>query len=235
MPLPVRAGGIRNSLILHKAQTHIIYPLGSTIVIRSVADSSEQTFLRAHTQRVTCIALSRDGTKLASGQLTHMGYIAEVILWDLSGLEHGAKPQLLHSLSLHKGMVQAVAFSSQGTHLASIGGEDDNSLVIWSVQTGKPICGSPASHDTAATLTWLNCEDAGECTLVTGGVGHLRVWHFDRVHGKVRPSECSLGRERRTVQCLALSPCDRTIYCGTASGDVLAVGTVSLRTPSSSE
>ena len=34
-----------------------------------------------HSDRVTCLAISRDGTKLASGQITHMGYLAEIILW----------------------------------------------------------------------------------------------------------------------------------------------------------
>lgn len=51
---PLKTGKIRNSLILHKSDTHIIYPLGSTIVIRNVEDATDQTFLQAHTQRITC-------------------------------------------------------------------------------------------------------------------------------------------------------------------------------------
>jgi len=223
------SGKIRNSLILHKSDTHIIYPLGSTIVIRNVEDATDQTFLQAHTQRITCMALSKCGNKLASGQLTHMGYMADVILWDVSGVGKGGKPELLHRLSLHKVMVQAVAFSSQGTYLASIGSEDDNNLVIWNVEDGMAICGSPASHDATTALTWLNGDDAGERTLVTGGVAQLRVWDFDCMNRKVRPTECNLGKERRSVACIVLSPDDRYIFCGTTSGDLVKVDTASKR------
>ena len=31
-----------------------------------------------HTDRVTCLAMSKDGSLLASGQITHMGYLAQV-------------------------------------------------------------------------------------------------------------------------------------------------------------
>ena len=77
---------------------------------------------------MTALAISRDGTTLASGQITHMGYLADIILWDVSGLPSGAQPSLLHRLSLHKVMVQALDFSFDGKYLASIGGSDDNNV-----------------------------------------------------------------------------------------------------------
>ena len=57
-----------------------------------------------HSDRVTCIAISADGNTLASGQITHMGYLAEIILWDISGLADGsgAHPKLVHRLRLHR-------------------------------------------------------------------------------------------------------------------------------------
>ena len=58
--------------------------LGSTVVIRNVYDNTDQTFLAAHTDRVTCMAMSTDGTMLATGQITHMGYQAQIILWDIT-------------------------------------------------------------------------------------------------------------------------------------------------------
>ena len=47
---------------------------GATVVIRNVHDNKDQTFLQGHTDRVTCITMSKDGNLLASGQITHMGY-----------------------------------------------------------------------------------------------------------------------------------------------------------------
>ena len=73
---------------------------------------------------MTCIAISRDGNTLASGQITHMGYLAEIILWDISSVASGeGAPKLLNRLRLHKVQVQALDFSYNGKYLASIGGE----------------------------------------------------------------------------------------------------------------
>ena len=56
---------------------------------------------------MTCIAMSRDGRKLASGQITHMGYLAEIILWDISGLSDGSgnAPALRQKIPRYNSMV----------------------------------------------------------------------------------------------------------------------------------
>mmetsp|Transcript_24667 Transcript_24667/g.53859 ORF Transcript_24667/g.53859 Transcript_24667/m.53859 type:complete len:640 (-) Transcript_24667:151-2070(-) len=221
------SGQVKSGLMLHPSDKYIIYSLGSTVVIRNVEDQTDQTFLQAHTQRVTCMAISKDGNRLATGQIQHMGYLADAIIWDVSGLwDGGSQPNLLHKLSLHKVMVQSLAFSASGEYLASIGGEDDNNLVIWSVEEGLAICGSPASHDVAFAVKWLNCSDT---TLVTGGAAQLRVWDFDVANRKVRPTECNMGRERRSYTCIAVSDDDAAIYVGTSTGDIAKVDTLSKR------
>ena len=40
------AGKIKQALILHPDDTHIIYPLGSTIVIKNVENTDDQVFLQ---------------------------------------------------------------------------------------------------------------------------------------------------------------------------------------------
>lgn len=42
----MRTGKIKHALILHPDDTHIIYPLGSTIVIKNVEDPDDQIFLQ---------------------------------------------------------------------------------------------------------------------------------------------------------------------------------------------
>ena len=174
-----------------------------------------------HSDRVTCIAISRDGTTLASGQITHMGYLAEIILWDISSVMTGeGTPKLINRLRLHKVQVQALDFSYNGKYLASIGGSDDNNLVIWNVADGKAICGSPASHDTALTCKWMNTSDAH---LVTGGNLCLRTWAFDLQARKVRPTAVGTQKEVRTFTCIAINDDDSLIFAGTSTGDVILV------------
>ena len=75
------SGNVKEALIVHPNGEDIIYPLGSTIVIKNVK-SGKQNFLQGHSDKVTCLALSADGTKLASGQKTHTGFKAPVFVWD---------------------------------------------------------------------------------------------------------------------------------------------------------
>jgi len=51
----------------------LIYPLGSTIIIRHII-SRIQSFLRGHDNDISVMALSKSGKFLASGQRTHMGF-----------------------------------------------------------------------------------------------------------------------------------------------------------------
>jgi len=46
------AGDVPDGLICHPDGIHVIYPLGSTIVVRRRDDPSDQKFLRGHTDKV---------------------------------------------------------------------------------------------------------------------------------------------------------------------------------------
>ena len=82
-------------------------------------DRSRQQFLSGHTNNVACIAVSKSGKLVASGQVTHMGFKADVIVWDF----HSKSP--LKKLALHKVKVQGLAFSPNDKFLVTLGGEDD--------------------------------------------------------------------------------------------------------------
>lgn len=56
---------------------------------------------------------------------------------------------LIHRLKQHIGKVQAVDFSCDAKYLLTLGGQDDNDLVVWDVEGGYGICGSPAAKDSA--------------------------------------------------------------------------------------
>jgi WD40 repeat protein len=104
--------------------------------------------------------------------------------------------------------------------LASLGGQDDNNLVVWNAETGKAVCGSPASQDLSLTVAWANTSDD---TLVTGGNYNLRVWSFSEEIRKIRPMDCNLGKLRRVVLSVLFDEDDSVVYCGTSTGDVMKV------------
>jgi hypothetical protein len=46
------SGDVVDGLICHPDGVHVIYPLGSTVIVRRRDDPSDQKFLRGHTDKV---------------------------------------------------------------------------------------------------------------------------------------------------------------------------------------
>jgi hypothetical protein len=167
----------------------MIYPMGATIVIKELGGDAAQSFLQGHTDEVSCLCVSADGRYLASGQITFMGFAADIIVWDLDTRE------IVHRMSLHKVKVQSLSFSADGKYLASLGGQDDNSVVVWDVGTGDAICGFPTAGETKCVKFFNNTSTK----LVTVGSRDIDVWTFDRGARKLRSLPCTLGKLKRAA------------------------------------
>lgn len=232
-PLNLRAimgfnGKVPGGLVYHPDGKHVIFPLGTTVVIKDVV-ANTQAFLQGHTDIVTSVALSRDGRFVASGQATSLGLRAPVLVWDFAAAVRNANTsdttgELLHELVLHKGRVDAIDFSAGGKYLASLGGPDDNSIVVWDLESGEPICGTKAASHHAHAIKWFNNS---ETELVSAGQFSVRRWELDLTRRRLIPEDMNMGPIRREVDCIAIDDDDRLFWCGTRSGDVLEV---SLRT-----
>lgn len=73
--------------------------------------------------------------------------------------------------------IQALSFSPDEATLASLGGADDNSLVLWDVAGGTPICGAPVNSDFVLRMAFLNHDSS---RIVTAGNYNFRLWTYDR-------------------------------------------------------
>ena len=182
-------GKVPGGLALHPRGNAMIYPMGATIVIKELGGDAAQSFLQGHTDEVSCLCVSADGRYLASGQITFMGFAADIIVWDLDTRE------IVHRMSLHKVKVQSLSFSADGKYLASLGGQDDNSVVVWDVGTGDAICGFPTAGETKCVKFFNNTSTK----LVTVGSRDIEVWTFDRGARKLRSLPCTLGKLKRAA------------------------------------
>jgi len=210
-------GTLSGGLIVHPDGEHMIYALGSTVVIQNLK-TFEQTFLRGHTNTVSCIAISPSGKFIASGQETHMGFKADIIVWD-----YEQKRPYTKDFSLHKVRVEALSFSCNDKYLVSLGGQDDGSVVVWSLESCEAVCGASAAIASAGNATVVACAKQNENQFVTAGDLTLRVWTLDLENRKIRPVECQMGLFKRCIKCVEISPDDTYFYGGTTSGDLLKI------------
>lgn len=209
-------GKVYAGLKVHPDKENIIKPLGNTVIIENI-NTHKQYFLQGHTDDVSCLAVSKSGRYLASGQVTHMGFKADVIIWDY-------KTKELHSrLTLHKVKVQSLSFSPNDKFLVSLGGQDDGSVVIWDIQKKEAVCGAPAAVPSAGTTFCVAYANHDDYKFVTGGERTLRVWDLDLPNRKIRATDCDVGQTKRIVKCIEVCDDDKSFFCGTTSGDLLEV------------
>ncbi|CAD2218932.1 WD domain, G-beta repeat, putative [Angomonas deanei] len=206
------SGKVHGGMISHPDGVHILYPLGACIVVREVGNPKSSDFLYGHNDAITCLAVSPSGRYIASGQSTHAGFQADVCVFDFE------ERRLIHRMLLHKEKVQSLAFSPDEAFLASIGGVDDKTVVLWDVETGRPLCGAPAHHTETFTVKFFNNNSL---KLMTGGEGSLRVWTVDLDSRKMNPIDINMGNMRRQITSIAIEATDKYAYCGTPSGDVI--------------
>ncbi|KAJ8363474.1 hypothetical protein SKAU_G00123050 [Synaphobranchus kaupii] len=209
-------GHVFSGLRVHPDKAYLIYPLGCTVIMKSLKHG-KQEFLQGHTNNVSCISVSKSGKYIASGQVTFMGFKADIIIWDYS------KREIYARMQLHKAKVEALAFSPNDKYLVSLGGQDDGSIVVWNIETREAICGSPASAQSAGHCHTIQFSNQSDNIFVSAGNGTLRVWELDLPNRKVRPTECQMGQLKRIVKCIEITEDDSFFYCGTTTGDILKV------------
>ncbi|KAJ8404244.1 hypothetical protein AAFF_G00340170 [Aldrovandia affinis] len=209
-------GRVISGLILHPDEEQLLYPLGCAIIQRNIK-SNTQEILSQHTSTVSCVAISRSGRYVASGQTTFIGFKAEVIIWD------NIKNQIHGRLLLHKAKVEDLDFSPNEKYLVTLGGQDDGSLVVWNIEGREAVCGAPATVHGGIQCLRVRFSNLSDNTLISAGNGTIRVWALDLATRKIWPTECQTGMLKRIVKCIEVSVDDSFFYCGTSSGDILKV------------
>jgi WD40 repeat protein len=160
------------------------------------------------------MTVSSSGKYLASGQKTHMGFQADIIIWDFDSL------QAIQKLKLHKVLIQSLSFSFDERHLASLGGQDDNQLVIWNIESGRAICGNPVGTSTANQIRFFNNTDSKLLCIYNYGV---KIWSVDLVAKKIQFADVNLGHIKRVFTTCIIDQSDSFAYLGTKTGDIVEI------------
>ncbi len=172
----------------------------STIRLWDAGNGRHQHTLEGHTDEVSFVGFSPDGSTLASGSRDNT-----IRLWNANTGEH------LQTLNGHKSPVYTVGFSPDGNTLAS--GSWDRTVRLWNASTGQ--FRQTLEGHMGAVYTVAFSHDGG--TLASGSGDYtIRLWNANTGEHQ-RTLEGHMG----AVNAVAFSPDRRTFASGSYDGTVL--------------
>nr|XP_027215251.1 cilia- and flagella-associated protein 52-like [Penaeus vannamei] len=126
------AGKVVGGLHQHRDRG-LIYPVGVGVGVWDRA-AGRHALLHSHNRPITAMAISRGGNLIVSAQNSDPGCQAKVVIWDYKERAE------LGSYCVHREEVAAVAVSAGEEIVVSLGGPLDGYLVVWHVESKKPLC-----------------------------------------------------------------------------------------------
>ncbi|KAG8983991.1 hypothetical protein FRB93_006865 [Tulasnella sp. JGI-2019a] len=174
---------------------------GSLKVVRGRTEGWSQTLWATskHSDQISCVAVSPDGTTVISGSDD-----STLRLWDAKTGAAIGKPMEGHALQ-----ITCMAVSPDSTTIVS--GSLDNTLRLWDAKTGEVIGKAMIGH-----TWWVQCVavSPNSATIVSGSDDNtLRLWDAKTGEAIGR----ALKGHTKWVRCVAVSPDGTTIISG--SGD----------------
>jgi len=211
------AGSVANGLFVDPAKKVAYYPLGSSVVVWPFGGGQKE-FLTGHTYLIGSIDLSNSGRYLATGETDVVGTKVQVIIWDTASLRP-AGSHLLHHAS-----VAAIGISPNDRYVASAGGQDDPTILIWDIVAQAPVCVCKKTYDRPFVATKLLFTPCFDHIFMVGGQDAVHIWKLNEETKKATSSIIPLGKIKRTISdmvvCNAGSTADY-LFCATRSGDIV--------------
>eukprot|EP00163_Fabomonas_tropica_P034258 TRINITY_DN93_c0_g1_i1.p1 TRINITY_DN93_c0_g1~~TRINITY_DN93_c0_g1_i1.p1 ORF type:complete len:2052 (-),score=797.91 TRINITY_DN93_c0_g1_i1:729-6884(-) len=189
----------KGELVYHTAATGIVYD----------KKSHTQKHFRGHTDDILSLHVHPEGDLVATGEI---GKDPKTIVWSSSSLEEYAILSGQH----YRG-VNCVGFSNSGKRLATVGLDDDHTLVVWKWKSADVIATAKGHTDKILSVSWAPNDEY----LVTCGVKHIKFW---LLRGNQLIGKKGIFGKNGSIQTIidtAFGP-DGTCYTGTASGAIYA-------------
>lgn len=192
-------------------ETKVVYFAGAVGILLNTATQTQRLF-RGHDAAISALHFNRTRRIVASGQL---GANAKVCIWsvDATGTAEA-------TFGCHQRGVAAVAISPDGYRVASVGLDDEHTIVIHDINDKRKVAQAIGDAANAILAVGWNATSAADSTseLVTVGVNHLTFWSVSG--GALTAKRALLGRkgEQQTFISVAFTA-DHTVV-GTENGEL---------------
>jgi WD40 repeat protein len=201
--LEVHTGCVWGVVIFNCSQRIASCSIDGTIIISDSHTLQVTHTIRGHNAQVVCVDVSKDGTRLVSGD--SRGTIK------MHELKDGAAPTELFTLKGHTDCVNTVKFSPDDQKIASC--SDDGTVVLLSVQSGERLLTFGDHWGGVYCLAWSRDSKLVACA----GLGVI-IRVIDAATG-TRVQELKGGHTGMYVWCLVFGATPDVLYSGGGGGD----------------
>ncbi|RXM95556.1 Echinoderm microtubule-associated protein-like 5 [Acipenser ruthenus] len=143
----------------------IVYHVAGVGVVYNRQQNTQRFYL-GHDDDILCLAIHPLKDYVATGQV---GRDSSIHIWD---------SEMLKTLSVLKGHHQygvcAVDFSADGKRLASVGLDDNHTIVLWDWRKGEKQSAIRGSKD---KIFVIKINPYMPEKLITAGIKHIKFWH----------------------------------------------------------
>jgi WD40 repeat protein len=195
--LEVHTDYVNDVAIISDSQCIASCSTDGTIIISDAHTLQVTHTIRGNDAPVWCVDVSKDGTRLASGDKNRTIMVYE--------LKNGATPTELFTLrqTFH---ANAVKFSPDDQKIASC--SSDGTVLLWSARSGKLLLTSVDHGDAVVCLAWSPDSKLVACN----GRGNM-IHVFDAATG-TQVRELNGGHTERYVCCLVFGATSDVLYSG---------------------
>uniref|UniRef100_A0A671RXC3 Echinoderm microtubule-associated protein-like 5 n=1 Tax=Sinocyclocheilus anshuiensis TaxID=1608454 RepID=A0A671RXC3_9TELE len=183
----------------------IVYHVAAVGVVYNRQQNTQRFYL-GHDDDILCLAIHPVKDYVATGQV---GRDSSIHIWET---------EFLKPLSVLKGFHQfgvcALDFSADGKRLASVGLDDNHTIVLWEWRKGEKLSTIRGSKD---KMFVIKINPYMPDKLITAGVKHMKFWH--RAGGGLIGKKGSMGKTE-TMMSAVYGWTEEMVFSGTCTGDI---------------
>lgn len=205
-----RARTVRNNIAL--ADRRVVYPAAAVGIVHD-PETNTQTFYQGHTDDILCLDFHRETRRVATGQI---GREASVHVWDVTAPDRAGR-----ELKGHARGVACVGFSGNGALVASVGLDDNHSVIVHNTSSGAAEAREKGDTNRIYELVWNTTAGADpNAEFVTVGLQHVYFW---KVAGRsLSKNRGTLGKSGEMQAFLSVVCTTDLVLVATKSGAVYA-------------